>query len=140
MVRGDNMDKKVVVVSGKKKEAIGKAVVRPGNGVIRINKKRLETFPWLLRTYISEPVIIAGEDLVKKVNIDITVRGGGVKGQAEVARLLIAKGLVNFFEDDDLKATFLAYDRHLLINDTRRKEPRKPLRSKARASKQTSYR
>ncbi len=133
------MENKVIVVSGKKKEAIGKAVVRPGNGVIRINKKRLETFPWLLRTYISEPVILAG-DLVNKVNIDITVRGGGVKGQAEVARLLIAKGLVNFFEDDDLKATFLAYDRHLLINDTRRKEPRKPLRSKARASKQTSYR
>jgi len=130
---------KVVVVSGKKKEAIGKAVVREGNGVIRINKKRLETFPWLLRTYISEPIFLA-EDYVKKVNIDITIRGGGVKGQAEVARLLIAKGLVNFFEDDDLKATFLKYDRHLLVNDTRRKEPRKPLRSKARASKQTSYR
>jgi small subunit ribosomal protein S9 len=130
---------KTVVVSGKKKEAIGKAVVREGNGVIRINKKRLETFPWLLRTYISEPVILA-EDFVKKVNIDITIRGGGVKGQAEVARLLIAKGLVNFFEDDDLKATFLKYDRHLLVSDTRRKEPRKPLRSKARASKQTSYR
>ncbi|HIQ50417.1 MAG TPA: 30S ribosomal protein S9 [Nautiliaceae bacterium] len=130
---------KVIVVSGKKKEAVGKAVVKEGKGIIRINKKRLETFPWLLRTYISEPIMLA-EDYIKKVNINITIRGGGVKGQAEVARLLIAKGLVNFFEDDDLKATFLKYDRHLLVNDTRRKEPRKPLRSKARASKQTSYR
>lgn len=131
--------KKVIIVSGKKKEVIGRGIIREGNGIIRINKKRLDTFDWLFKTYISEPIELA-KDLVSKVNIDIQLRGGGVKGQAEVARMLIAKGLVNYFEDSDLKAKFLAYDRHLLVNDIRRKEPRKPLRSKARASKQTSYR
>jgi len=131
--------KKVIIVSGKKKEVIGRGIIREGNGIIRINKKRLDTFDWLFKTYISEPIELA-KDLVSKVNIDIQLRGGGVKGQAEVARMLIAKGLVNYFEDSDLKAKFLTYDRHLLVNDIRRKEPRKPLRSKARASKQTSYR
>jgi len=136
MVKGKE---KVVVVSGKKKEVIGKAVVRKGNGVIRINIRNLDTFDWLFRTYIGEPIELARE-YVTQVNIDITTKGGGARGQAEVARMLIAKGLVNYFEDSDLKAKFLAYDRHLLINDIRRKEPKKPLRSKARASKQTSYR
>ncbi len=133
------MVKKVAIVSGKKKNVIGKAIVKEGKGIIRINKKNLDTFDWLFKTYISEPVELAKEYL-NKVNIYITTRGGGAKGQAEVARMLIAKGLVAYFEDSDLKAKFLAYDRHLLVNDTRRKEPRKPLRSKARASKQTSYR
>ena len=61
-------------------------------------------------------------------------------GQAEAARTAIAKGLVEFFKDEDLKRKFLEYDRSLLIPDVRRKEPKKPLGRGARKKRQTSYR
>ena len=50
----------------------------------------------------------------------------------------IARVLVLF--DKKLKKPFLDYDRHLIINDIRRKEQRKPNDSKARSSRQKSYR
>ena len=54
--------------------------------------------------------------------------------------MAIAKAIVKFTKDDNLRAAFLAYDRNLLIADTRRKEACKPGDSKARAMRQTSFR
>ena len=89
---------------------------------------------------IQEPLILAGDDIVKKVNIDVNVNGGGWLGQCEASRLAIAKGLVQFTGSKKLEKTFLDYDRNLLVADVRFKEPYKPNDSKARAKRQKSYR
>ncbi len=131
---------KIVITSGKRKTAIAKAVVRPGVGRVRINKIPIEIFqPELARMTIIEPLIIA-KDLAKKVDIDVTVKGGGVMGQAEAARTAIARGLVEWSGDEELRKAYLQYDRYLLVNDVRRKEPKKQGGRGARKRRQTSYR
>jgi small subunit ribosomal protein S9 len=60
--------------------------------------------------------------------------------QAEAARLVIAKSLVEFTKDEKLRRKYLDYDRQMLVADVRRKETCKPNDSKARAKRQKSYR
>ncbi|MFQ6120445.1 MAG: 30S ribosomal protein S9 [Methanosarcinales archaeon] len=131
---------KVVNSSGKKKTAIARATIRKGIGRIRINKKPLEIYePELARLKIEEPLILAG-DLRKSIDMDIKVRGGGIMGQANAARTAIARGLVEWTQDMDLKNLFQEYDRNLLVNDSRKKEAKKFGGRGARAKKQKSYR
>ena len=73
-------------------------------------------------------------------DVSIDVKGGGEKGQVDAARVALARGIVEFSKSKELSKAYLAYDRNLLIADIRRKEPRKPGDSKARAKRQTSYR
>lgn len=133
---------KVVHVSGKRKKAIARATVMPGKGQVRINSKLLQLYnPRLARMRIMEPLLIAGNDVVNKIKIDVNVEGGGWNGQAEAARLAIARGLVQFTGNKQLEKEFLNYDRHLLVADVRQRESRKPnTHQKARAKVQKSYR
>ena len=127
------------LTSGKRKSARATAVMSKGTGKVTINKvpvNLLEQEMYALR--IREPLILAG-DLAAKVDIHVTTQGGGVAGQADAARLAIAKALVE--HNDKLESTFLDYDRTLLVADVRRKEPKKPnRRGRARAKRQKSYR
>lgn len=133
-------DKKIVNTSGKRKTAVARATVKSGKGRVRINKKPVEIhMPELARFKIMEPLTLAGERL-KKVDISVTVNGGGVIGQAEATRTAIARGLVEFFNDDELKDLYKKYDRSLLVNDPRRKETKHPLGRGARKKRQKSYR
>ena len=132
---------KPILVSGKRKRAIARATVRPGSGVIRINRLLIENYgPEMSRLKLKEPLILAGE-IANKVNINIRVLGGGISSQADASRLAIAKGLVEFSKDEKLRQGFLSYDRSLLVADVRRKEPAKPNRhGQARSKVQKSYR
>ncbi len=131
---------KVVVTSGKRKTAIARATARPGIGRVKINKIPVEIIqPEMVRLKIMEPLMIA-KDLSKQVDIDVKVEGGGVMGQAEAARTAIARALLEFSNDPELKRAFLEYDRTLLVNDVRRKEPKKQGGRGARKRRQTSYR
>ena len=131
---------RVVNVSGKRKHAIARAAAREGSGVIRINHLLLDYYqPEMSRLKIQEPVIIAG-DRASKINIDVQVRGGGIQGQTDATRLVIARALVEFSKDKQLKQEFLTYDRNLLVQDVRRGEPSKPNDSKPRRARQKSYR
>lgn len=132
---------KVVVASGKRKTAIARATIRQGMGRIRINKVPLEhLMPPLAREIIEEPLYLATEDIIKKVDINVNVRGGGVISQAEAARMAIAKGLVEFTKSMDLRNRFIEYDRTMIASDPRRREPKKFGGPGARARKQKSYR
>ena len=134
------MVKKVVNTSGKRKTAIARAYVKKGKGLVRINKKPVELYePEIARWKILEAVNIAGDN-INKVNIDVSVSGGGFMSQANAARTAIAKGLVEFTGDPSLKIAFLDHDRSLLVSDSRRKEPKKPLGRGARKKRQKSYR
>jgi small subunit ribosomal protein S9 len=55
------------------------------------------------------------------LDIDVSVRGGGICGQATAIREAIAKALVEY--DKTLKEKFLDYDKTLLVADFRRTEP-----------------
>ena len=133
------MSTKLIHVSGKRKRAIARATLRPGRGIIRINKVPIELYqPKIARMKLQEPLILAG-GTAKKVDIDINVIGGGQTSQAEAARLTIGKALARY--DKKLTEVFLNYDRQLLVADVRRKETHKPNRhGKARAKVQKSYR
>ena len=132
----------VILVSGKRKRAVARAAVREGCGKVRMNNIPLENIePEMLRLRLIEPLRLAPE-YASKVNIDVTVQGGGSTGQIDAARLAIARGLLAFSKENVvLRKTFLDYDRQLLVADIRRKEKRKPnTRGKARSKRQKSYR
>ena len=133
---------KIVHVSGKRRKAIARATLKPGKGIIRINSMLLDNYnPKVSRMKIMEPLLIAGNDVIKKVNIQVNVNGGGFEGQAEAARLAIARGLVQFTNNKQLERNYLDYDRQLLVADIRQREARKPnTHQKARAKVQKSYR
>jgi len=130
---------KIIITSGKRKRAIARATLKSGKGQVFINNQPLKIFqPKTSRLKIEEPLLLA-KDLVGKVNINITVTGGGYNSQAEAVRLAIARALLQF--DKKLEKPFLEYDRHLLVADVRRKEASKPNRhGKARSKRQKSYR
>jgi small subunit ribosomal protein S9 len=133
--------KKVLVVSGKRKTAIARAVVKPGMGRIRINRTPLEIFePEIAREKIMEPLIQAGDGIWKQLDIDIKVSGGGYMGQAEAARMAIANALLKWTKSAHLRTIFTEYDRTMVVGDPRRKEPKKFGGPGARARDQKSYR
>ena len=134
------MVKKIVNTSGKRKTAVARASVQKGSGLVRINKKPVELYePEIARWKILEPLKIADSHM-EKINVDVSVNGGGVMSQASAVRTAIAKGLVEYTADPSLKIAFLDHDRSLLVSDSRRKEPKKPLGRGARKKRQKSYR
>ena len=129
---------KIIHTSGKRKRAIARATLKPGTGIVRINGKLLENMtPKLYRMKLMEPFILV-ESVADKINVSINVKGGGVNGQTEAARLAIGRALAQY--DKKLEKVLLNYDRQLLVADIRRKEVYKPNDSKARAKRQKSYR
>src|SRR4030042_3810120 len=133
--------KKVLVVSGKRKTATARAVARPGSGKIRINRTPLEMFePEISREKIKEPLLHAGEDVSKQLDVDVTISGGGYMGQAEAARMAIANALLKWTKSSHLRTVFAEYDRTMIVGDSRKKEPKKFGGPGARAKEQKSYR
>jgi small subunit ribosomal protein S9 len=133
--------KKIIVVSGKRKTALARAIVRPGGGRIRINKIPVEIVePEIAREKIMEPLMQAGEEVWKQIDIDVKTSGGGYMGQAEAARMAVANALLKWTKSSHLRTVFSEYDRTMIVGDSRRKETKKFGGPGARAKKQKSYR
>lgn len=133
--------KKVLVISGKRKTATARAVVKPGIGRIRINRIPLEIYePEIAREKIMEPLMQAGNDVLKQLDVDVKVSGGGYMGQAEASRMVIANALLKWTKSSRLRRIFVEYDRTMVVGDSRRKEPKKFGGPGARARDQKSYR
>src|SRR3989338_4814861 len=131
-----------IIVSGKRKTSIANATIYPGMGRVIINRLPYENLSSGLHVLmIREPL-----DITKKIlgqinfNITVNVRGGGTESRIEASRLAMAKAIIIFTKSSELRKAFLAYDKNLLVADTRRKEPYKPGDSKARSKRQKSYR
>jgi len=132
--------KKVLVFSGKRKTAIARATVKTGKGRTRVNNVPVEIFELkLARDKIMEPLFLAGDER-KQVDISVKVSGGGFMGQAEAARMAIAKCLLNWTKSARLRRTLIDYDRTMIAGDPRRKEPKKFGGPGARSRDQKSYR
>lgn len=132
---------KIMIVSGKRKMAVAKARIREGTGKVNYNGMPHSDLRLFHRLALSEPIEICKKVLGKfNFDLDVHVKGGGTEGQIQAARLAIAKALVKFTESPELRKAIVAYDRNMLIADTRRKEAYKPGDSKARAMRQSSKR
>ncbi|MEM4638196.1 MAG: 30S ribosomal protein S9 [Candidatus Woesearchaeota archaeon] len=130
---------KNIVTSGRRKQSVAKAILKEGKGIVRINKINLNAYtPEFAKLKIMEPLLLA-KDSASKVDIDVTVKGGGIITQADAIRLAIGRALAEY--NPRLKDVFLNYDRQLLVADIRVKESAKPNHhGQARAKTQTSYR
>ena len=133
--------------SGKRKTAIARASVKKGKGRVRINGSPIEIMqPDMARMKAMEPLAIADAmNRLAMADINISVEGGGTMGQVDAIRTAIARGLVFWNdgadgEDEELRAEYLRFDRSLLVNDPRRKEPKHQMGRGARKKKQKSYR
>jgi len=130
----------IVMRTGKRKEAVARVTVRKGTGQVRINRIPLEIMqPTLARQKIQEPLMMVG-DRGRGLDLEVEVQGGGTMGQASAARTAVARGLIAWLKDKELEQVFKRYDRSLVVNDPRRKLPKRPGGRGARKRRQKSYR
>lgn len=84
----------VVNTVGRRKAAVARVYVKPGKGDIVINHKPLETyFPLEIFQYVVKQPLLVLEN-AESYDITINLTGGGIHGQAEAARLGIARAMV----------------------------------------------
>jgi small subunit ribosomal protein S9 len=122
--------------TGRRKQAVARVRIRPGTGVITVNKRPIENyFPSEThRMIVTEPLRLT--TLAETYDIDATMDGGGISGQAGALRLGIARGLVNL--DEELRNTLKKAG--FLTRDARKKESKKYGLKKARKAPQYSKR
>ena len=132
---------KAITISGKRKTAIAKALIKAGEGRVWINRKPYENLDFFRKLSIKEPIEITKNVLGKfDFDVNLVVKGGGSGSQIVASRLALARALVLITKSDELKKAFIKYDKNLLVADTRRKEANKPGDSKARKKRQKSFR
>lgn len=130
----------ILQTTGKRKEAVARATIRKGVGRVYVNRLPLEILePEVVRQKIQEPLLMVG-DRWKNLDISVNVQGGGIIGQASAARTAVARGLLGWLKDPALTEMFKHYDRSLIVNDPRRKLPKRPGGRGARKRRQKSYR
>lgn len=118
---------------GRRKTAIAKVKLRLlGNGEFIVNNRAFQNyFPiFSLQKTSIEPLAIAG--LLKKVNIQAHLQGGGISAQAQATSLAIARALVK--TNPELKTVLKKQG--LLTRDSRKKERKKPGLKRARRAPQ----
>ncbi|HEX8959297.1 MAG TPA: 30S ribosomal protein S9 [Solirubrobacterales bacterium] len=124
------------LATGKRKRAIARVTLLPGDGKIEVNKRPLEEFfprP-LHQTVARQPLVTSGYE--GSVDVRVRVHGGGVGGQAGAIRHGIARALTEI--DPELRGELKR--RGFLTRDSRVKERRKAGLKKARKRPQFSKR
>ncbi len=126
----------LVQSTGRRKRAVARVRIREGSGNITINRRPLEDyFPNAThRMILSEPLRLT--ETGEAYDIDATLHGGGVTGQAGAVRLGIARGLVAL--DPELRGALKRAG--FLSRDAREKESKKYGLKKARKAPQYSKR
>lgn len=121
---------------GRRKEAVTRVFLSKGDGKITINDKDYKQYFTLVYLQNQVELPLKTVELADKYDVKINATGGGIKGQAEAAKLGIARALleVNAEFRPALKAA------GLLHRDPRAVERKKPGRKKARRSYQFSKR
>jgi small subunit ribosomal protein S9 len=130
------MTKPLTQTTGRRKRAVARVRLRPGTGTITVNKRAFEDyFPTAShRMIVSEPLKLTSTD--ETYDVDCTILGGGVSGQAGALRMAIARSLVDL--DGELRPSLKKAG--LLTRDAREKESKKYGLKKARKAPQYSKR
>lgn len=130
------------IFSGKRKTAVAKLKAVPGDGKVFFNLLPSTELGLFHKLALAEPVRIYENELGENMKFDFYIQtsGGGKEAQIQAARLAIARALLKISGSDVLKKAYTKYDRNMIVQDARRKEPYKPGDSKPRARRQKSYR
>jgi len=122
--------------TGRRKTSAARVFVKAGSGNITVNKAPLDEYfgRETARMIVRQPLQIA--DVIDKVDVQVTVRGGGNSGQAGAIRHGIARALVE--HDDSLRPTLRRAG--FLTRDARAVERKKVGLRKARKKPQFSKR
>ncbi len=122
--------------TGRRKNAISRVWIKRGSGKITVNGKTIETYfarP-VLRMLVQQPLVSANR--ATQIDIECTVNGGGLSGQAGAVRHGISRALTYF--EPELRS--LLKKAGFLTRDSRAVERKKYGRAKARRSFQFSKR
>jgi small subunit ribosomal protein S9 len=122
--------------TGKRKNAIARVWIKPGNGKITVNGRDFNVFfarP-VLQMILKQPIVAAAR--VDQYDVIATVAGGGLSGQAGAVRHGISKALTDF--EPELRAVLKKGG--FLTRDSRVVERKKYGKAKARRSFQFSKR
>jgi small subunit ribosomal protein S9 len=122
--------------TGRRKAAVARVRFRPGQGKITINRRSFDDYfsSATHRMVVTEPLRVT--NLAEGYDIDATIAGGGVSGQAGAMRLGITRSLVEL--NPELRAVLKKAG--LLTRDAREKESKKYGLKKARKAPQYSKR
>ncbi len=134
---------KAIIATSRRKMARARATITKGNGTIRVNGFDISTIrPHEMREVITEPIYLSSmaKEIASKHNISVNVSGGGRSAQANAIRSSIARAIYEVSKNEEIKRSYMAYDRTLMVDDIRQVEPKKPKGPKARAKFQKSYR
>ena len=126
----------VINTIGRRKSAVARIYLSKGKGNITVNNKKIEEYFPIdqLRYIIKQPLILL--EVADNYDIKINLDGGGIKGQAEAARLAIARALIKLNEEDKPKLR----EKGFVTRDSRVVERKKPGQKKARKKFQFSKR
>ncbi len=122
--------------TGRRKEAVARVRLVPGDGKITINNRTFEDFfpNQTSRLIVQQPLVIS--DMLGRFDVICRVHGGGVTGQAGAIQLGIARALIE--ANPDLRP--LLRRNGFLTRDPRMKERKKYGLHKARKAPQYSKR
>lgn len=112
------MAAKVIHSVGKRKTSVARIYMRPGNGVITVNKRPIDDY-YLRPTskmIIMQPLELT--DCSEKYDINVNVMGGGLTGQAGAIRHAISRALA--LQSLDMRKILKSHG--LLTRDARKKE------------------
>lgn len=128
--------KPLTQTTGRRKEAVARARLRPGTGVHTINGKAFDAYftTAMQRMVVTEA--LRAVDAGETYDVDATMHGGGISGQSGALRMAIARALVEL----DPEARPALKKAGLLTRDPRRKESKKYGLVKARKAKQYTKR
>ncbi|MEZ5035933.1 MAG: 30S ribosomal protein S9 [Chitinophagales bacterium] len=121
---------------GRRKTAVARVFLKPGTGVITINSKPADQYvslKYLLDRAVKPLHVVAQEN---NFDVNINVKGGGIKGQAEAISLGISRALIKI---DEANKPALKAEK-LTTRDPRMVERKKFGKKKARKSFQFSKR
>jgi small subunit ribosomal protein S9 len=126
----------LVQTTGRRKGAVARVRIRPGSGTIKINDRDVSNyFPSKAHQMIlTEPLRIT--ETGESYDVEATLHGGGVSGQAGALRLGIARALVEL--DPEMRTALKRAG--FLTRDQREKESKKYGLKKARKAPQYSKR
>ena len=128
--------KPLTQTTGRRKEAVARARLRPGNGTHTVNGKTFAAyFPTAMqRMIVTEALRVT--DTEEAYDVDATLHGGGSSGQAGALRMAIARSLVEI----DPESRPALKKAGLLTRDPRKKESKKYGLKKARKAPQYTKR
>jgi len=131
----------VIITHARRKMARARCYLTAGKGRVFVNDTPLEIIPEeMLRMKIMEPLLLAGEKIASSIDAKIYIEGGGIMGQADAARMALARALVKFTGSSELIEIYKVYDRTMLAGDPRQTESEKWMRYSARRWRQKAYR